>query len=127
MADALTEALRTTKERVRSFSQEIRAAKKRARRPHTSVLVKAHGPRTMATTQALYAMPGCMEDVAQAYVRQKRVRASGANPWLGEGFASAYGGIEEAERERLLAPVRPEALRAVAGARRYLVEHGLVQ
>ena len=81
----------------------------------------------MATAQVLYAMIGCIEDVAQAYVRQKRVRASVANPWLDEGFASACAGIEEAERERLLAPVTPEGLRAVAAARQYLVEHGLVQ
>ena len=81
----------------------------------------------MATAQVLYAMTGCMEDVAQAYVRQQRVRAIVANPWLDKGFASACAGIEEAERERLLAPVTPEGLRAVAAARQYLVEHGLVQ
>ena len=127
MADALTEALRTTKERVRAISQDIPAAQKRARRPHASVPVKARCPHTMASAQALYAMTGCMEDVAQAYARQKRVRAMVANPWLDEGFASACAGIDEAERERLLAPVTAEGLRAVAAARQYLVEHWLVQ
>ena len=127
MADALTEALRTTQERARAISQENPAAQKRARRPHASLPVQRRFPRTMATVQILYAMIGGMEDAAQAYVRQKRVRASVANPWLDEGFAIACAGIEEAERERLLALVIPEGLRAVAAPRQYLVGHGLVQ
>jgi len=81
----------------------------------------------MATVQVLYATTGCIEDVAQAYVRQKQARAIVANPWLDEGFASACAGIDEAQRQVLLHPVTPAGLRAAPAARQYLVEHGIVQ
>ena len=61
-------------------------------------------------------MTGCMEDVAQAYVRQKRVPGIVASPCLGEGFASACAGIDEAARQRLLPPVTAVGLPAVAAA-----------
>ena len=72
-------------------------------------------------------MLACVDDVAQLNMRQKQIRVIVANSWLDEGFASACAGIHEAERQRLLAPVTPEGLRAVAAARQYLVEHRLVQ
>ena len=46
---------------------------------------------------------------------------------MDEGFGTACAGIDEAQREVLLHPVTPAGLRAVAAARQYLVEHGLVQ
>ena len=64
---------------------------------------------------------------AETSARQKRVRAICANPWLDEGFGTACAGIDEAQRQVLLNPVTPARLRAVAAARQYLVEHGLVQ
>ena len=48
-------------------------------------------------------------------------------PCLGEGFASACAGIDEAARRRVLPPVTAVGLPAVAAAWQHLVEHGLVQ
>ena len=77
---------------------------------------------------SFYAMTGCIDDIAQAYVRHKRVRAIAANPWLDEGFGIACAGFDEAKRQVfLLHPVAPAGLRAVAAARQYLVEQGLAQ
>ena len=81
----------------------------------------------MATAQVLHAMIGSSDKVAQAYVRQKRVRAICANPCLDEGFGTTCAGVGEAQSQVLLHPVTPAGLRAVATARKYLVEHGLVQ
>ena len=127
MSDALADALRSTQERVLAISLQIRAAQRIARRTHARVLLKTRCPHTMATAQVLYAMTGCNDKVAQAYVRQKRVRAICTNPWLDKGFGTACAGIDEAQREVLLHPSTPAGLRAVAAARQYLVEHGLVQ
>ena len=116
MADALAEALRSTQERALAISHQIRAAQKRSRRAHARVPVKSRGPRTIATAQVVYAMAGCMEDAAQAYVRQKRVPGLCASPCLSEGSASARAGIAEAARQRLLPPVTAVGLPAVAAA-----------
>ena len=94
---------------------------------HARVLLKTRCPRTMVIAQVLYATTGCNDKVAQAYARQKRVRAICANPWLDEGFGTACAGIDEAQRQVLLHPATPASIRAVAAARQYLLEHGLVQ
>ena len=51
----------------------------------------------MATAQVLYAMVGCIDYVAQAYVRQNEFELLLQNPWLDEGFGTARAGIHEAE------------------------------
>ena len=83
-------------------------------------------PHTMATAQALYALTGCTDGIANAYAQQKRARATAANPWWDEGFASACAGLNEASRHRSRAPVAPGGVRAMAVTRLFLAQHGLV-
>ena len=127
MSDALRNALGSTRKRLLEISAQVRAAERRAQPAEARVSQKKRCPHTLAAAQAVYVLAGGDADVAQAYVDQKRARSTASHPWTDEGFASACAALDEADRDRVLAPETPEGVRAVAAAREFLSQHTLVQ